>query len=258
MSNQPTTSRHAAAGCQPSSYHEPGEGMDATGGLCYDDGMRPKNVHPVVAPPARVLDEIGLDTAARTEIHDGHDIALLSAVYDGQVAVVKTLLAAGADIHAANDVALRAAAERGHIEIIKVLLAAGADIHADDDDALCDAAIKGHVETVRFLITAGANVRADADAPLRLAAINGHVAVAKTLLMAGADPLVAWSSTPNNQCRQDAAKALDDCADVMTPAQRANLASKSEHFVKLKAAVLSSSRRPGLQRQSHEPSSMRC
>jgi|SRR4030095_7987828 ankyrin repeat protein len=61
------------------------------------------------------------------------------AVVQGDVAAIKTLLAAGADINAKGEhgyTALHEAVEQGKIDIVKLLLALGSSIAATNDDGL--------------------------------------------------------------------------------------------------------------------------
>jgi len=64
------------------------------------------------------------------------DRALLEAVYDGNIEVVKQQLAAGADVHAKlkdGTTPLHPAAAWGQKEIVKLLIAEGADVNAKSD-----------------------------------------------------------------------------------------------------------------------------
>lgn len=81
--------------------------------------------------------------------------ALPDAAWDGDLAGVRHLLAAGADPRAAHSCALLHAAHRGHPPIVELLLAAGADPLARRSEALHRAA-KGttarHRACVRLLL----------------------------------------------------------------------------------------------------------
>jgi len=75
------------------------------------------------------------------------DRALLEAVYDGNIEVVKQQLAAGADVNAKTYggwTPLHWAAGGGHKVIVELLIAEGADINAkyEDDVTPLDEAIK--------------------------------------------------------------------------------------------------------------------
>ena len=67
-------------------------------------------------------------------IHTDGSTPLQWAVYDGDVAEVERLLAAGADVSLANHYGVTAmglAAEVAHTEILKLLLKAGADVESE-------------------------------------------------------------------------------------------------------------------------------
>ncbi|KAL7895629.1 hypothetical protein HDV64DRAFT_257366 [Trichoderma sp. TUCIM 5745] len=151
----------------------------------------------------------GVNKAAITLLERGHDPnaedffgreALWYAVYKGQEAVVKLLLAAGADVNAAAEsfggTALQRAAKEGDQEIVKMLLTAGADVNAAPADsywgatALQAAAWKGHQEIVKMLLVAGANVNAIDESgrqpAVEAATRGGYQEIVEMLLVAGA------------------------------------------------------------------------
>ena len=140
--------------------------------------------------------------------------ALIHAAYDGDVARISALLAAGRGVdvdgaNAAGHTPLLVAAKRGHKAAVAALLAAGANVHAvanDCNTALMFAAADGHAAVTAALIAAGAaapagankGVAKGADArridgwtALMIAAHHGHAAVVRALLAAGADPALA-------------------------------------------------------------------
>lgn len=179
---------------------------------------------------------------------------LMTAVVDGDIAAVKTAIAAGIDVNDAANAdaaqsshALYWAAFGGHTEVARLLLAAGANVHADRDAALRWAAYRGHVEIVRLLLAAAADVHAVDDVALSLAARHGHGDIVHLLLAAGADPLAAWSMTPR-QYHPAVIEILDTCADLMTPDQCIALAKESVLFVHAQARMASSKCRRRLQR----------
>lgn len=101
------------------------------------------------------------------------DAALLSAVHDGNVKNVKTLLAQGASVNARDDdgrTPLMNASYVGETEwgfrpftVVELLLAHGADVNAKDKSggtALMTAAATNSMEAVAFLIARGATVDA--------------------------------------------------------------------------------------------------
>ena len=95
--------------------------------------------------------------------------ALIDAAADGNIEVVKQLLAAGANVNAKNKwggTPLHWAARGGHKEIVELLIAKGANVNAKNDEdgtPLHLAADRGHTEVVELLITAGADVNAKDD-----------------------------------------------------------------------------------------------
>ena len=90
----------------------------------------------MTSPPAPVADPTAPDPPLELEARDAHDwTPLTSAVVDGDVARVTTLLAAGADPNATHDrgftvlMSAVASMER-QVTIVHRLVAAGADPHA--------------------------------------------------------------------------------------------------------------------------------
>lgn len=88
------------------------------------------------------------------------DKALIKAIENGQLDVVKELIKAGANINYANIFGspLTKAAERGHLEIVQELIKAGADVNIEKDSetALLIAKEKNYQDIVQELIKAGA------------------------------------------------------------------------------------------------------
>ena len=124
---------------------------------------------------------------------------LSRAVFFGDVAIIRSIVAAGVDEHGTPllqavkyrecvmDVALYNAAGRGHLQAVELLCAAGGNLHACDDQALKSAATHGHTDVVQLLLERGANVHADGDYALRWASENGHIGVVQLLIQNGAD-----------------------------------------------------------------------
>jgi uncharacterized protein len=119
------------------------------------------------------------------------------AVFEGDVAEVRRLLAAGADVSLANDygaTAMGLAAEAAHTEILKLLLAAGADpdsANPDGQTALMAVARTGHVDAARVLLEQGAKVDArehwGGQSALMWASARRHPAMIEFLIEQGAD-----------------------------------------------------------------------
>ena len=105
----------------------------------------------------------GVDVNAKNKDENG-GTALMMAAREGNVDIVKALLAAGADIGAKDndgDAALVWAVEEGRADIVEMLLAAGADINAQNEDgetALVLAIGAGDVDVVKLLLDAGADI----------------------------------------------------------------------------------------------------
>ena len=118
------------------------------------------------------------------------------AAANGQVEIIRTLLAEGADIEEQRisfRTPLHYAAENGQTEAVRALLEAGANIEAQIFGlwtSLHLASRKGHAEVVKALLEAGANIEAQdpqQKAPLHLAAFCGHTEVIRALLKAHAN-----------------------------------------------------------------------
>ena len=121
------------------------------------------------------------------DFHDKKN-ALLFAVSNGYLEIVKYLVNRGMDITITDNIAVRWAAEHGHLDIVKYLIAQGADIHARDEEPLRWAAARGHLETVKYLVEQGADIHAQKDKALRYAVYyDGNLEVIKYLVESGAD-----------------------------------------------------------------------
>lgn len=101
--------------------------------------------------------------ARRAPSQDSHGSdALMRAAAHGDLAMVRTLLAAGADLETRNcagRTALMLAAQGGHTAVVQALSAAGADIDGRDArnwSALMIAAQEGQLCVVRALACANA------------------------------------------------------------------------------------------------------
>ena len=115
---------------------------------------------------------LGLAVALCAMAEATEESLLVEAAKNGQVEVVRTLLAEGADPNqAAGDgmTALHWAAERGHAQVTRLLLSGGADVEA--------------------------KTRVGGYTPLHLASRRGSASIARALLEAGADPHVTTANT---------------------------------------------------------------
>jgi ankyrin repeat protein len=150
--------------------------------------------------------------------------ALILAAVDGNIQIVRTLIALGVDVNvegAAKATALSRAAQFGHKEIVRILVEAGAIIEARNTagaTALLIAAEAGHDVVIDVLVTKGADVNARNNPgtwPLQLAAASGNVKSVLRLLQGGANvnarnntgftPLMAAMKNPKG----------DECARVL-------------------------------------------
>jgi ankyrin repeat protein len=119
------------------------------------------------------------------------------AVFKGDVAQAKKLLAAGADAKAVNAYgvnAMQLAADASNTELIRLLLKAGADPNSpnpDGETALHLVARAGNVEAARLLLNAGAEVDPHesfgGQTPLMWAAARRHPEMVALLADKGAD-----------------------------------------------------------------------
>lgn len=127
---------------------------------------------------------------------------LIDAVKAGDAGKVGAALQAGANPGVVGEggmTALMMAAADGQLEVVKALVASGADIHAKDDrgfTALMCACYnpeldRGFPAVVKALIDAGADIETQifyGVRPLMLAAGGGEAGVVEVLLKAGAEP----------------------------------------------------------------------
>lgn len=122
-------------------------------------------------------------TFARSE----EDKALIKAIENGQLDVVKELIKAGANINIwGNDriTLLELAASNGNFGIVQELIKAGASVN---DSSLLFGI--DYIDIVKELIKAGANINYAniSGSPLTKAAERGHLEAVKELIKAGAD-----------------------------------------------------------------------
>jgi ankyrin repeat protein len=121
---------------------------------------------------------------------------LMAASGNGHIAVVNSLLKAGADVNKANKqggTPLYYASQNGHIAIVDSLLKAKADVNKALDSGatpLIIASNDGSTAVVDLLLKAGADVNKannSGTTSLMFASRNGHANVVRLLLKAGAD-----------------------------------------------------------------------
>ncbi len=122
--------------------------------------------------------------------------ALVSASYNGQLNVVRALLATRVDVNGKSKggtTALIAAAMKDRFGVARELLANGADVNAKSDDgftALIVASYTGHVDVARLLLAKGADVNAkskDGSTALMAASAKGHLDIVQAVLAKRAD-----------------------------------------------------------------------
>lgn len=123
--------------------------------------------------------------------------ALVAAARNGNIEIVRALLAADADVefHAGGDEPpLMAASANGHVELVRLLIEEGANVNRlspGNGTALLTAARSGHSEVVQLLISnkADVNAQVQGDGTALIQSVrNGHYQVSKLLLLKGADP----------------------------------------------------------------------
>jgi ankyrin repeat protein len=133
----------------------------------------------------------------RPSAEDG-STAVLWAVHNGDVELVRALIAAGADVkhvNAFDDTAMREAASVGNVEILKALLDGGADVDSPTplgQTALMAIARTANVEAATLLIERGAKVNAfetyDQQTALMWASDQAQPEMVRLLIAHGADP----------------------------------------------------------------------
>src|SRR5271157_341453 len=139
-----------------------------------------------------------IDESVQT--HKQNRTALVKAVEDGDLKMVKSLIAKGANVNARDEdgnTALIYAAGEGHLEIVKLLLDKGADVNAKSVDGMT-ALTRAHGvrkgdhwrEVVKLLIDKGADVdtKREEGLPELISAVSRNdMEMVKLLLDKGAD-----------------------------------------------------------------------
>lgn len=130
--------------------------------------------------------------ADKDALDDEDETPMCKAAYGGHLAVVETLVAAGADVNAGSS-PLHLAAREGHGEIVAFLLMKGAEkeaINSNRHTPLIMAVGAGHIAVVKTLIAADVDI-CSADfygfTALHAAVVNGHDEIAAILAQEGAD-----------------------------------------------------------------------
>jgi hypothetical protein len=114
------------------------------------------------------------------------DEALCRAAGCGHVQAAELLLGSGADVHYGGSFPLRVASENGHADVVQLLIQRCADVHAVGDYALRWASQNGHAAVVQLLLQHGADVHANNERALRKASDYGHADVVQLLTQHGA------------------------------------------------------------------------
>jgi ankyrin repeat protein len=137
----------------------------------------------------------GLSTETTIDYGEHKITPLIKAAWDGDLEIIKTLLAAGAKVNAkatdTGETALINAVSNKHTEIVEVLLAAGADLSVKnrfDFNALTIAVAANNQDLAALLLDHGANVETETSTltPLMFAASGGNVDMIRFLVKRGA------------------------------------------------------------------------
>jgi ankyrin repeat protein len=146
----------------------------------------------------RLLLQCGADP--NSIVASDHHTALLAAIHEGNLGLVKVLIAAGADANSnlrfgVEHTPLQLAVKKGRLDIVNILLGSGADINVPPFDrygttALQFAAIGGYIGIAQLLIQQGADVNAPSAriggrTALEGAAEHGRIDMLQLLLSAG-------------------------------------------------------------------------
>ncbi len=147
---------------------------------------------------------------------------LVEAAASGDLASVRTLLAAGASPETRDDQgngAMVRAAKGGHAEVVRALLAAGARLDVPDGKnnlPFGQAILDGQAGVVAVLLEAGADIAAfdpHGQAPLCWAVVSGRPDVVRALLARGADVRRMHATHPPDVILKDANLIRGLCAD---------------------------------------------
>jgi ankyrin repeat protein len=162
----------------------------------------------------RLLLQLGADP--NSIVGNDHHTALLAAIQEGNLGLVKVLLAARADanpnlIFGVRHTPLQLAVKKGRLDVVNILLDSGADVNIPPFDrygatALQFAAIGGYIGIAQLLIQRGADVNAPSAriggrTALEGAAEHGRIDMLQLLLSAGAQ-ITGTGLTQYNRARE--------------------------------------------------------
>ncbi|MCX5924981.1 MAG: ankyrin repeat domain-containing protein [Candidatus Dependentiae bacterium] len=197
---------------------------------------------------------------------------LVLAVAQGNLALVKLLLDAGADVNGLiksvsinplHKSPLLLAAQYGHTEIVKTLIEYNAE--CNNDYSLCAAAWYGHTDIVDLLLAAGVNVNKqfvmcgdgpdrslEGETALSLACDQGHIEIVKKLILHGANPHLV-NKKGLNALRKASPEMLNAIAEARAemPPSEERLRCAQHHITDLPimlALAVAAEQRPGHQR----------
>ncbi len=156
----------------------------------------PKLAAAVVAAVLLMSSGVAAEADAPASRPDG-STPLQWAVFEGNIAQVKRLLAAGADPNAVNNYgvdAIQLAADASDTGLLRLLLKAGANpnsVNADGETLLHLVARSGNLEAAKLLVNAGAQIdpreRFGGQTPLMWATARRHPDLVQLLASKGAD-----------------------------------------------------------------------
>jgi ankyrin repeat protein len=166
----------------------------------------------------RLLLQCGADP--NSIVASNHHTALLAAIHEGNLGLIKVLMAAGADANhnlrfGVEHTPLQLAVKKGRLDIVNILLDSGADVNMPPFDrygatALQFAAIGGYIGIAQLLIQRGADVNAPSAriggrTALEGAAEHGRIDMLQLLLSAGAQ-ITGTGISQYNRARELALK----------------------------------------------------
>ena len=174
--------------------------LAALGSLCLA-GAAPALAAPSLADMVQARDSAALKLVSRATANqasvDG-TTALMWAVHNGDLPLVRALIAAGADVKAVNPfgtTAMREAALTGDVQVLGALLTAGADVDSPSPEGqtnLMLVARTANVEAAKLLLDHGAKVNAieseENQSAVMWAADQGQPEMLRLLLSRGGNP----------------------------------------------------------------------